>query len=105
MFYILVLAIPLQAIIYNTSLYALGNNLISNYDFSLPAIQNGTAGATYPANISGWTCNSECDVKNIPEACSAANVSCNVSFPKGVDLDSTNYLNSISQIVSINITG
>jgi hypothetical protein len=90
---------------YNSSLYYLGDNLVTNGNFSSPSIPTGTAYELYMGNILGWSCNSECDVKNMPESCSVSGVSCSINFTKGLDFDASNALHSISQNISIPTDG
>lgn len=94
-----------QAALYNTSLYTLGTNLVANHNFSLPVIPSGTAYTLYSSSISGWICTTICDVKNMPETCSASGISCNINFTKGIDFDTNSTLHSISQTVSFGTTG
>lgn len=107
MYYLLVFSciVGAQTASYNSSLYTLGSNLITNHNFSLPVIPNGTAYSLYSGSIASWTCKNICDVKNIPETCSISGVPCDVNFTKGIDLDTNNSLHTISQAINFNTTG
>ena len=72
---------------YDPSLYSLGSNLIFNPTFSDPALSPGSMVSFYPGSITGWSCDSSCQVTSIIEICSSFSLACSNNFTQSLDLD------------------
>ena len=53
---LLLLLLPGFSLLYNTSQYTAGNNLISNFDFSLPLLASNQASLFYYNTMPSWEC-------------------------------------------------
>ena len=96
---VLVLAVQLlQCQLYDPSKYSLGNNLVQNFNFGLPAVSTWLQ---VSGSIPSWTCNNRCDIVNLVNICA----SCVVNSQQSLDLNSNGNHDTISQVIEISVAG
>ena len=88
----------LQCQLYDPSKYSLGNNLVQNFDFGLPAVSTWIQAI---GSIPSWTCNNRCDIVNLANICA----SCVINSQQGLDLNSNGNHDTVSQIIEILVPG
>ena len=106
MFYntLVLLLSTVTAAIYDSNLYTLGDNLLTNPGFDLPLLSPPTS-YTMQASIPGWTCTVNCQVVNIDRRCTYFGKTCSVSFTQGVDLITSVNMDHYFQSIQIENSG
>ena len=102
---IVVLVLGIQLLlcqVYDQSKYSLGNNLVQNYNFELPAV---SVFVTFYGSIPSWTCNTKCEVQNTTQMCINKLKQCVFNWSQSLDLNSNNFHDVISQVIEISVAG
>ena len=92
----------LQCQLYDPSKYSLGNNLVQNFNFQLPAVSDWMV---YNGSIPSWTCAPDCEIQNITNVCLSYSYICAVNWQQNVDLNSNGFHDTISQVIEISVAG
>ena len=100
---VLVLGVRLlECQLYDPSKYSLGNNLVQNFNFKLPAV---SIWAIFSGSIPSWTCSPNCEVQNSTFFCIARSAPCPPDWEQNIDLNSNGIHSIISQVIEISVAG
>ena len=101
---VLVLGVRLlECQLYDPSKYSLGNNLVQNFDFKLPALSTSTV---FNGGIPSWTCSPNCELQNSAFMCTVLSRPCPPNWEQNIDLHSNDIFYSIiSQVIEISVAG
>lgn len=99
--------ITISQMVYNTSEYSLGPNLINNSIFRDSSLPTATSSnAFYFITMSSWGCAFTCELVSPYKACIEKSVACDIDPSiMGVDLDSIFFFDNISQVINVTTEG
>ena len=86
--------------LYDTTLFTLGTNILTNARFSEPNLA-GNVDSNYGTTISGWGCTWNCELVNVPLICSRRGLSCPNDFTQIIDLDNSRRFETVYQTVQL----
>ena len=88
--------------LYDSSLYSLGPNIITNPVFAEPALAAGLSGKIISNSaIPGWSCSIKCWLANIPLTCQSNGLTCSNNYTQAVDLISKGTVELVTQDITI----
>ena len=90
----------IEAQIYDPNLFTPGSNLVSNPTFSTPSL-GGSMTHFITGGFSGWTCDLNCQMVDIPQLCTSFGVPCSNNYSQGIDLDYAGNFYILSQTIHI----
>ena len=104
-FFLFLLTPLTMALLYDPNKYTIGNNLISNFDFSKPLLASNVASTFYNLNMPNWNCTYKCQHIHVLRRCQVWNTVCNTSYFQAIEIDATFNLDSYTQIITLIETG
>ena len=100
---VLVLGVRLlECQLYDPTQYSLGNNLVQNFNFKLPAVSTWEI---FNGIIPSWTCSPNCEVQNTTFIYTAHSRSSSPDWQQNIDLNSDQTFFTISQVIEISVVG
>ena len=102
---LLLWGVSISQMVYNSSFYTLGPNLIKDSTFSDYPLPSDVKSVIYKTTMASWTCNRNCKLIRPYNICIQNSITCKTtSSILAIDLDSKEFSN-ISQTINITSSG